>query len=138
MKAAVSIFVFLIAAGMALLYLVHIKEQQNAAALALEEGPQFICGTYYLYPPLSEEAKVGEALFKANCAACHKLDAQSTGPALRSVKARYQEEKEISVDSFLSLRRASYTKVFDLKERKCLISPEVTDTDIQNILLYTQ
>ncbi len=27
----------------------------------------------------------GKELFNANCAACHKLDAKSTGPALRGV-----------------------------------------------------
>src|SRR6187402_779009 len=32
----------------------------------------------------------GKALFNSNCAACHKLDAKSTGPALRGVKDKHQ------------------------------------------------
>src|SRR6187431_1352654 len=31
----------------------------------------------------------GKALFNSNCAACHKLDAKSTGPALRGVKEKH-------------------------------------------------
>jgi cytochrome c551/c552 len=29
-------------------------------------------------------------LFNANCAACHKLDAKATGPALRGIAAKYE------------------------------------------------
>ncbi|KAF2339155.1 cytochrome c [Flavobacterium tistrianum] len=42
--------------------------------------PNF-CGT----PNLSETQEKGREVFNANCAACHKLDARSTGPALRGV-----------------------------------------------------
>ena len=31
----------------------------------------------------------GKALFNSNCAACHKLDAKSTGPALRGVAEKH-------------------------------------------------
>ena len=33
---------------------------------------------------------VGKELFNANCAACHKLDAKATGPALRGVAGKYE------------------------------------------------
>ena len=39
-----------------------------------------ICGT----ENLSADAQQGKQLFNSNCAACHKLDAESTGPALRN------------------------------------------------------
>ncbi|MBO9582819.1 MAG: cytochrome c [Flavobacterium sp.] len=39
------------------------------------------CGT----PNLSENQEKGKEIFNSNCAACHKLDAKSTGPALRGV-----------------------------------------------------
>jgi cytochrome c551/c552 len=29
-------------------------------------------------------------MFNANCAACHKLDAKATGPALRGIAAKYE------------------------------------------------
>src|SRR6478735_10857405 len=34
----------------------------------------------------------GKALFNTNCAACHKLDAKMTGPALRGVGDKYDKE----------------------------------------------
>ena len=39
------------------------------------------CGT----PNLSENQEKGKEMFNSNCAACHKLDAKNTGPALRGV-----------------------------------------------------
>lgn len=132
MKAAISIFIFIIATGIAILYFFTTQELKIIA----QSKPIFICGNVdYEY---SEEQLQGKNLFKIHCAACHKLDAQSTGPLLRSVKARYEEEKEISVDSFLRKRRASFKEIFNQKERKCLIPPEITNADIQTILLYTQ
>ena len=36
------------------------------------------------------DAVKGKELFNANCAACHKLDAKATGPALRDVASKYE------------------------------------------------
>ena len=33
----------------------------------------------------------GKEIFNTNCAACHKLDAKATGPALRGVGAKYEK-----------------------------------------------
>ena len=132
MKAAISIFVFLISAGMAVLYLVHVKEQQYATALAIEESPRFFCGTV---SPLDESTKFGKQLFNANCAACHKLDSKSTGPAFRGIVIRYEEERSSSLDSFFYKRRFQRE---NNTNKSCFITPEITDTDIQNILHYTQ
>ena len=33
----------------------------------------------------------GKEIFNTNCAACHKLDAKATGPALRGVGAKYDK-----------------------------------------------
>lgn len=41
------------------------------------------CGTNN--PPLTENQYNGKEIFNSNCAACHKLDAKSTGPALRNL-----------------------------------------------------
>ena len=38
------------------------------------------------------DAGAGEALFKANCAACHKLYANMTGPMLHEVSGKYPRE----------------------------------------------
>jgi hypothetical protein len=42
--------------------------------------PEYICGT----EDLPEEVQKGKEIFNRVCAACHKLDAISTGPALRN------------------------------------------------------
>jgi len=41
----------------------------------------FFCGN----PNLTENQEKGREIFNSNCAACHKLDAKNTGPALRGV-----------------------------------------------------
>ena len=40
----------------------------------------------------AQDAAKGKELFNTNCAACHKLDAKATGPALRGVAAKYDKE----------------------------------------------
>ncbi len=44
-------------------------------------------------PPLSELAKKGEKLFKANCATCHATNKAITGPALAGVESRWPNKK---------------------------------------------
>ena len=132
MKTAISIFIFLIAAGMAALYLVHVREQQYIAALEIEEGPELFCGTHVFSPPLAENAKVGKQLFRANCAACHKLNATSTGPALRNVHQRN------STEDIIKFMRNDFSGALKYNgERKCTAFPNLSDEDIQSILLYT-
>lgn len=41
---------------------------------------------------LTEQQKKGKSLFKANCAACHKLLKKAIGPALYGVTDRYEKE----------------------------------------------
>ncbi len=41
---------------------------------------------------LSDEAKAGEALFKANCVSCHAMNAKLVGPALEGVHTRHSED----------------------------------------------
>ncbi len=130
MKTATCIFIFVIAAGASLLFLVNMNVQKEIVA----SEPVFICGN--VAPPnLTEELKQGERLFKANCAACHKLDSQSTGPRLRGIAIQYEEKRSTSLDSFFYMRRFRRELNTDTS---CFISPEITDEDIQNILLYTQ
>ena len=44
------------------------------------ETPEFFCGT--VSPELTENGRIGKQIFNANCAACHKLNKNMTGPAL--------------------------------------------------------
>lgn len=45
-----------------------------------------------IYSQEGGDVMAGESLFKANCAACHKLDKKATGPALRGVADKYEKE----------------------------------------------
>ncbi|QHI37355.1 hypothetical protein IMCC3317_27340 [Kordia antarctica] len=128
MKVAFSIFILITIAGMALLVFINIEEQEKTYA----SQPIFICGTPSL--DSSEEAKKGRSLFNANCAACHKLDAQSTGPLLRSINERYSAEDIIK---FMKNDFSGEIKYSGERGYKCNPFPNLTDADIKNILSYT-
>ena len=44
------------------------------------------------------DAKNGEKLFKANCAACHALDKQLVGPALGGIVDKVKKESNLDTD----------------------------------------
>lgn len=57
------------------------------------------CGT----PNLSEEASEGKSIFNSNCAACHRLDRDATGPALRGTDSltykKWMYYKNVKIDT---------------------------------------
>lgn len=84
----------------------------------------------------------GKALFNTNCAACHKLDAKSTGPALRGVANKYDMAwlyKWINNSSALiASGDAKAVKVFEENNKSVMTAfPQLTTTDIDNIIAYT-
>ncbi|MFK7750293.1 MAG: cytochrome c [Kordia sp.] len=136
MKAAISIFVFLISAGIAVLYLVNVKELEKTNASQQTFG---VCGggvysDSYFHEEITEEIKKGKALFNANCAACHKLNAQSTGPALRGIHERYTT---VDIIKFMRNDFSSAIQYTNEKGYKCTPFPDLSDEDIESILLYT-
>ncbi len=84
----------------------------------------------------------GKALFNANCAACHKLDAKATGPALRGVIARHAKPwfyKWIhnSADLIKS-GDPDAVKLFAENNKVPMSAfPQLSEADIDNILAYT-
>jgi mono/diheme cytochrome c family protein len=88
------------------------------------------------------DAVAGKALFNANCAACHKLDAKATGPALRGISAKYDMPwlyKWINNSSALiKSGDAKAVKVFEENNKSVMTSfPQLSTTDIDNIIAYT-
>jgi mono/diheme cytochrome c family protein len=88
------------------------------------------------------DAVAGKALFNSNCAACHKLDAKSTGPALRGISAKYDMPwlyKWINNSSALiKSGDARAVKVFEENNKSVMTSfPQLSTTDIDNIIAYT-
>ena len=88
------------------------------------------------------DAAAGKALFNAQCAACHKLDAKMTGPALRGVGAKYEKEwlyKWIrnSADLIKSGDERA-NKIFNEFNKSPMTAfPQLSDADIDNIIAYT-
>ncbi|WP_445452997.1 c-type cytochrome [Flavobacterium sp. 25HG05S-40] len=84
----------------------------------------------------------GKALFNANCAACHKLDAKATGPALRGVAAKYDMAWIYKwVNNSSALIKSGDAKAIAIYEEynKSVMTafPQLSTTDIDNIIAYT-
>ncbi|MEL1239557.1 c-type cytochrome [Flavobacterium flavipallidum] len=84
----------------------------------------------------------GKALFNTNCAACHKLDAKSTGPALRGVADKHDKEwiyKWVHNSSdMIKSGDAAAVKLFNENNKAVMTSfPQLSNEDIDNILAYT-
>jgi len=88
------------------------------------------------------DAAKGKELFNANCAACHKLDAKSTGPALRGVADKYEKawlyDWVHNSSALIKSGDAKAVKVFEENNKVTMTAfPQLTTADIDNILAYT-
>jgi mono/diheme cytochrome c family protein len=84
----------------------------------------------------------GKEIFNTNCAACHKLDAKATGPALRGVGAKYEKvwlHKWIKNSAdLIKSGDAQAVKVFEENNKVPMSAfPQLSDSDIDNIIAYT-
>jgi mono/diheme cytochrome c family protein len=85
---------------------------------------------------------VGKELFNANCAACHKLDAKATGPALRGVAGKYEMSwiyKWVHNSSdLIKSGDAQAVKIYEEYNKSVMTAfPQLSETDIDNIIAYT-
>lgn len=84
----------------------------------------------------------GKELFNSLCAACHKLDTKSTGPALRGVSDRHDRAwiyKWVRNSSEM-IKSGDPEAVKLFKENNNAVMtpfPQLTDADIDNIMAYT-
>ncbi len=90
------------------------------------------------------DAAAGEKLFKANCAACHKLYKPMTGPALFGVVDKYEEDYEWlgkwirNSGDLVKSGDGRAVKIFEEYNKTPMNSFEgLADGDISNILAYT-
>jgi mono/diheme cytochrome c family protein len=90
----------------------------------------------------------GKALFNTNCAACHNLDKKMTGPALRGIEARLNDEQGLDRDWIAAWIRNSSAviksgdayavKIYAENNNAAMTAmPQLSDADIDNILAYT-
>jgi cytochrome c551/c552 len=101
--------------------------------------------TAVLIWPLWAGAQDGEALFKGNCASCHKLDAKLTGPALRGVHERWQNKTEEMVafihnsQAYMKAGRplsAYAQKLYQEYNQTVMPAQALSDDEIKSILTY--
>lgn len=92
----------------------------------------------------AQDVAKGKELFNSNCAACHKLDGVSTGPALRGVVDRHDGNVEWlhkwikSSSSLIKSGDAAAVKLFNDWNKVVMNDfPGLSDEDIDNILAYT-
>lgn len=88
------------------------------------------------------DVAAGESLFKANCAACHKMDKKAVGPALRGVADKFERgwlHKWIkNSQALIASGDAQAIKLFEENNKMIMTPfPALSDTDIDNILAYT-
>ena len=84
----------------------------------------------------------GKELFNTLCAACHKLDAKSTGPALRGVADKHDRAwiyKWVKNSSeMIKSGDPVAVKLFAENNNSVMTPfPQLSDADIDNILAYT-
>ncbi len=84
----------------------------------------------------------GKELFNSNCAACHKLDAASTGPALRGIAQKHEMAwlyKWVKNSSaMIKSGDPVAVKLFADNGQKVMTPfPQLSDADIDNIIAYT-
>lgn len=90
----------------------------------------------------------GKSLYNANCAACHKLDAKMTGPALRNVEQRLAETEGLDrkwltdwIHNSAGMVKAGdpyAVKIFNEYNGTAMTAfPQLSDQDISDILAYT-
>ena len=126
MKRFIFITLLIISGGIGILFF-SLKTSQPIASCGVKDFEPF-CGT----ESLSENASLGKQIFNANCAACHKLDKNMTGPALRGVAKKYDS---IIVQDYLRLDK----KLIESKgyNQSCVSFPQLSDGDIRNLISYT-
>jgi len=94
------------------------------------------------------DPKNGEKLFKANCTACHALDKQVVGPALKGVVERLKSEQGLDtawlhkwIKNNKELRASGdkyANEVFEkFNKTEMQVFPNLADKDIDDILAYT-
>lgn len=88
------------------------------------------------------DAVAGKELFNTNCAACHKLDAKATGPALRGVANKYDMAwlyKWINNSSALiKSGDAKAVKIYEEYNKSVMTAfPQLSTADVDNIIAYT-
>jgi mono/diheme cytochrome c family protein len=83
------------------------------------------------------DPKNGEKLFKANCTACHALDKQVVGPALKGVVERLKSEQGLDTEWLHKWIKDNKALRASGDKTEMQVFPNLADKDIDDILAYT-
>jgi cytochrome c551/c552 len=86
-------------------------------------------------------AQDGKALFNANCASCHKIDKDLTGPALMGVEERWSSKDLLKLwiknwDAAVKTGDAYAVKMKDWSPNVMNVFPNLADAELEAILTY--
>nr|WP_162141182.1 c-type cytochrome [Flavobacterium indicum] len=113
------------------LYFLYWRENKNKEFICGTKMPEIVCGN----TSFSEKTKKGKELFNINCAACHKLYMNMTGPALSKIDStklwNWMTEKNEKADS---------TKFSEIKidYHKIMWSKNFGDEQLTELYEYTK
>ncbi|MBC7440171.1 MAG: c-type cytochrome [Flavobacterium sp.] len=127
---------FILSLAVLLTFSFHLIAQPAPAPMAAAPA------TAATAPTGAGDPVAGKALFNANCAACHKLDAKMTGPPLRNVIAKHDIQwlyKWIyNSSAMIKSGDAAAVKIWDeYKPTVMTAFPQLSKPDIDNIIAYT-
>lgn len=107
-----------------------------------------LCGNVEHLPnePKARAAYVlGDKLFKANCASCHKPDKRMTGPALKGAKERWAKSGGDlyawvkNSQGYLVTSKDPYAHaLFEAYDRSIMTPNAVTNEDIDAIMAFVE
>lgn len=103
--------------------------------------PVFIFSSF-LFLSGTVSAQDGEALFKANCASCHKLNKKLVGPALAGVQDRWESEENLiawikNSQAYMKETGDAYAiELFEAYNKSIMPAQAVNDEEVKAILAY--
>jgi len=90
------------------------------------------------------DAAKGEALFKAKCTACHKIDTRLTGPALGPTITSETDDKWLTHwiqnnQALITAKDPKALKIYnEYNQQGMTVFADLTDGDVSNILAYVR
>ncbi len=142
-----SIVLLLLAAAIVFVLNINLSTWNHKPAKATTEKKETTDET-----PEMAEWKQGRSLFKSNCAACHNLKSDGTGPALAGVRERWEAAgsyKGKSGDYWLKIWVKNWNEPVDAGYKHAVeiansrpaqmnVFPNLTDQDINLIFEYIE
>lgn len=89
----------------------------------------------------AQDTKNGEALFKANCTTCHRIQGKLVGPELAGMSGRYEEEWLIrwikNSQALIASGDETAVRLFEEHNRLVMTAfPQLSDDDVKDIIAF--